>query len=395
MKQRIVEEIRSYIRDKLLQDFLDNKPLYYEKIDYTRMPKVYEKLKKHFKQTKIIHIVGTNGKGTTGRFLATALHSLGFKVGHYSSPHILDFNERIWLNGENVSNKLLDQAHKNLLSILKREDSDSLSYFEYTTLLAMLIYNDVEYVVLEAGLGGEFDATSVFENLLTLVTPIAKDHEAFLGNTIEQIATTKLNAVQKAVILSTQEEKVIQIADNILSKKSIISRTSHSFIDKEDEKKIIKISSNLALSSYLKNNLILAIATLKYFGLTYNENNFHNSRLFGRLSKVADNILIDVGHNVLAAQSLVKSLQNEKYILIYNSFKDKDYKNILQILQPIIEHVELIDIDDERVEKKQILEDTLCSLAIPFSTFTTIIEEKNYLVFGSFSVVENFLKGQK
>jgi dihydrofolate synthase/folylpolyglutamate synthase len=73
----------------VLKDFLDNKPLYYDKIDYTRMPRVYESIKHHMQLPKIIHIVGTNAKGTTGRFLATALKNIGFSVGHYTSPHIL------------------------------------------------------------------------------------------------------------------------------------------------------------------------------------------------------------------------------------------------------------------------------------------------------------------
>ncbi len=87
----------------ILKEYLSQKPLYYEKIDYTRMPRIYDKIKSYLPLVKIIHIIGTNGKGTTGRFLASALHSIGFSTGHYTSPHILEFNERVWLNGENTS----------------------------------------------------------------------------------------------------------------------------------------------------------------------------------------------------------------------------------------------------------------------------------------------------
>ena len=102
----------------MLEKFLQKKPLYYEKIDYTRMPRVYENIKSALKIPKIIHLVGTNGKGTTGRFLASALHSLGFHTGHYTSPHIISFNERIWLNGADVDNALLNEAHQKLLALL-------------------------------------------------------------------------------------------------------------------------------------------------------------------------------------------------------------------------------------------------------------------------------------
>ena len=203
----------------MLEAFLKNKPLYYNEIDYTRMPRVYAKIKDRVKLPKIIHIIGTNGKGTTGRFLATALYSLGFSTGHYTSPHILEFNERIWRNGKNIATTELEKAHKELLQLLTPEDADALSYFEYTTLLALLCYKECEYVVLEAGLGGEYDATAVFENILTLVTPIDFDHEAFLGSSIEEIATTKLNAVQSAAILARQlHNEVATIAKEIATK---------------------------------------------------------------------------------------------------------------------------------------------------------------------------------
>ena len=93
-----------------LQAFLETKPLFYDEIDYARMPKAYHSIATHFKLPKIIHVVGTNGKGTTGRFLAYMLRANGLHVGHYTSPHILHFNERIWLDDVNVDDEILDQG---------------------------------------------------------------------------------------------------------------------------------------------------------------------------------------------------------------------------------------------------------------------------------------------
>jgi len=373
----------------VLKDFLNKKPLYYDKIDYTRMPRVYARIKSYFKTPTIIHIIGTNGKGTTGRFLASALSSVGFRVGHYTSPHILTFNERIWLNGSDINDEVLNTNHKELLSILTVKEADSLSYFEYTTLLAMLIYKDVEYVVLEAGLGGEYDATAVFDNRLTLVTPIAKDHEAFLGTTIKTIATTKLNAVQRMAIFSQQINiEVYEVANNLKIEYEKVSR----FLDKEDKEKIIEISKVLSLAPYLQNNLSLAIAALKYLKIDYFIDNFLKSKLFGRLTPLNDNILIDVGHNVLAAQAILETLRDTQLTLIYNSYKDKAYKEILTILKPIINSVEIINISDERIEKKEKMQETLHELDIVYNSFQSIDKSKKYLVFGSFSVVEEFLK---
>lgn len=377
----------------MLQKFLNNKPLFYDEIDYDRMPRAYEKIKHHLKIPKIIHLIGTNGKGTTGRFLASALYSLGFQTGHYTSPHILEFNERIWLNGDNVSNDALDEAHKKLLTLLDTKTAQSLSYFEYTTLLAILIFEGCDYIVLEAGLGGEFDATAVFENILTLVTPIDKDHEAFLGSTIEEIAITKLNAIQKAAIMAKQKHpQVYEIAKKMAKQKKLKTFSYQTLLDEEDKKKIKTIGKNNHLKTYLLENLSLAIAALKYLNIPYSVENFNNSKLFGRVSKISDNILLDVGHNTLAADSLQEMLQGKQFILIYNSYKDKNYKEILAILQPIIKHIEIIDVDEPRVEDKAVLKKTIKQLSIEVKDFKEVHKEENYLVFGSFSVAEQFLK---
>lgn len=377
----------------MLKSFLEAKPLFYEEIDYKRMPRVYMKIKASLKLPKIIHIVGTNGKGTTGRFLATALSSLGKKVTHYTSPHIVHFNERIWLNGTNVTDTLLDATHLKLLALLKKKDADALSYFEYTTLLALLISQESEYLVLEAGLGGEYDATAVFTNILTLITPIDRDHEAFLGSTITSIAQTKLNAIQrKAIIAKQKHQEVFTVARAIAEEKNLQILELERVLFKEDEEKIVSIAKENNLAPYLVDNLRLAISALKELGITYNVENFQNSRLFGRLTEYRKNILLDVGHNTLAAKAIAKTLQGEKYRLIYNSYKDKNYREILITLQPIIESVELIEIENERVESIDVMQEFLNKLGINHCLHKEIIKEKKYLVFGSFSVVEAFLK---
>jgi len=377
----------------VLEAFLNKKPLYYDEIDYTRMPRIYAKIRSALKLPKIIHLIGTNGKGTTGRFLASALVSRGLNVGHYTSPHILDFNERIWKNGANVSNGVLETAHKELLRLLSSEDADALSYFEYTTLLAMLIYRECDYVVLEAGLGGEYDATAVFDNILTLVTPIDFDHEAFLGSNIDEIATTKLNAVKSAAILGVQKHlQVAKIAQEIAQERSLRLVSYNEYLDAGDAAKITKISEKLALAEYLQNNLKLAITALKFLAIAYEAEDFFGAKLFGRLSRLSENILLDVGHNTLAASSIAKSLEGEKYTLVYNSYKDKNYAQILRILAPIVESVALIDVNEERIEEPSFVKAAAEAAGLECNHFESIQADKNYLVFGSFSVAETFLR---
>lgn len=376
-----------------LLEYLNAKPLFYDEIDYTRMPRIYEKIKESLPTPKIIHIIGTNGKGTIGRFLANALHSMGLKVGHYSSPHILAFNERVWINGSNATTLELEDAHQELQKILTSDEATSLSYFEYTTLLGMIVFKECEYVVMEAGLGGEHDATAVFDKILTLVTPIAYDHEAFLGSNIEQIATTKLNAIQNNAIIATQNYlEVYNVAEQIASQKGLNIQRVDEFIEESDREKINQITNNLNLVPYLKDNLTLSISALNFLKIKYEISDFKNPPLFGRLTKISENIIVDVGHNVLAAQGIAEALDGDKYILIYNSYKDKNYKEILTILKPIISRVEIIAIDEQRIESIEIIKNTLKNLKIEYNIFKEVKPENKYLVFGSFSVVEKFLR---
>jgi dihydrofolate synthase/folylpolyglutamate synthase len=378
----------------VLEDFLDKKPLYYDEIDYERMPRVYRRIKEHFSFGKIIHIIGTNGKGTTGRFLATALSRSGFNTGHYTSPHILTFNERIWFNEKDVSMEELEETHKKLLSVLTQEEADSLSYFEYTTLLAMLYFShQSDYIILEAGLGGCDDATAVFEKELTLVTPIDKDHEAFLGRSIDAIARKKLGAIQKAAIIAKQSHgDVYEVLRELQESRGFVSYDYKEFLEDRDRDALYRIAKHEKLPEYLRENLSMAIAALNYLQLSYRVEDFYNARLFGRLTKLNENIIVDVGHNLLAAKSIFESLKPKKYILIYNSYKDKNYKEILSVLKPIIEYVELIDVYNNRIEESCYIQEALDLLEISYRKFEQIQEDKSYLVFGSFSVVEAFLK---
>lgn len=374
-------------------EFLDSKPLFYEKIDYKRFPKIYDEIKESFNKKKqiIVHLVGTNGKGTTGRFIAQALFASGKSVGHFTSPHIVSFNERIWLNGQNIDNNTLENAHNKLQSILTKEQSNNLSYFEYTTLLAMVCFFNVEYIVLEAGLGGEYDATAVFKHSYTVVTPVDYDHQSFLGSTIEQIATTKLNVMANECCIAKQKHsKVVTIAKEIAKRKSA---TLYMVELKREEKDVVDlVAKQQQLPPYIQENLATACCLLKKLNVALKPQLFEGSALFGRLSKVLPNVYVDVGHNPLAAEALAKTLAKGKFTLVYNSYSDKEYVKILTILKPIIDHVELLPVRNQRVENIATLQKTLTQLKIQYCTFKQIEPKNSYLVFGSFVVVEEFLK---
>ena len=182
---------------------------------------------------------------------------MGKKVLHYSSPHILKFNERIWINGKDSSDKELDNTHKKLQKILPSNLNDKLTYFEYTTLVALYLSDKMDYLVLEAGLGGEYDATNVVNNNLTVIPSIGLDHQDFLGDTIEEIAATKMRSCDNSFILGLNiSKKVLNVKNDILKYKNEILINQDMILSEEYK----------YLPEYLQNNLKLALSVLAYLG---------------------------------------------------------------------------------------------------------------------------------
>ena len=363
-----------------LQEFLSSKPLFYKEIDLERMPRAYDLIKDRIALPRLIHVVGTNGKGSTGRFLAGGLKEAGYKVGHYTSPHILRFNERIWIDGSDASDEALEEAHQRLQKLLPKEVSEELSYFEYTTFLAAVMFEGLDFAIMEAGLGGEWDATSVFPNELTLVTTIDYDHQAFLGDTIQKIATTKLNAIQKKAIVGIQVHKEVY---------EIAKKYPAVFLQ-EAPSTIRQIVRQEGLAPFFANNLSLAIAAANELGILIDPKKAVKYRLRGRMEKIG-NVILDVGHNVLSAKAIVSSLQ-KKVILVYNSYQDKDFRSILKILAPKVKVVELLRIDDERIAEENDVIEAIKEAQLPWSIFRGLKKDEDYLVYGSFKVVEEFLR---
>ena len=376
-----------------LDEFLAQKPLYYSEIDYKRMPRAYESIKDRITIPKVIHVVGTNGKGTTGRFIANALVSLGFNTGHYTSPHIFEFNERIWINGHNVDDDTLDKAHQRLLKLLPSEFLKSLSYFEYTTFLAMLVYEKCDYVVLEAGLGGEHDATNVFEKVLSVITPIGLDHEEFLGNSIDAVSATKLRSVSSTAIVAEQKFKeVFETAKNLEEDPNIHFVSYKDFLDKDMITIAEEVSQEFQMPHYLQENLLLSMAVIKELGFTVNKKLFNYQPLQGRMQRIKPNVWLDLGHNSLAAEAIAHCFCKKSVNLVYNSYKDKDYMSILRLLEPIVKKVEIISVEGDRVASRDDLVAAIIENGLEYKTFEGIEEDENYLVFGSFSVAEAFTK---
>ncbi|WRA77969.1 bifunctional folylpolyglutamate synthase/dihydrofolate synthase [Helicobacter pylori] len=376
-----------------LKAFLETKPKEYHKFDPSRFIQIYKDFKNAFFeiQAKVIHVVGTNGKGSTGRFLTLLLADQNFKVLHFTSPHVFEFRERFFLNDSVVEESVLENAHQQLQS---HAFSSACSYFEYATLLAVMLAKDCDYLVLEAGLGGEFDSTNALEKTLSIFTPIDYDHKEFLGDSLESIATTKLKAMGSLNIIAPQQELVLNVAQKIAKEK----HAKLIVVQNEISQEVKAYIERYHLAHFLAMNLEVALKAFETL-LPCNKQevlkNLKPLNLIGRCELLSPNILIDVGHNPHSAKALkeeIKRVFNAPIILIYNCYQDKDAFLVLEILKPVIKKVLILELHEERVIQLEKLKGILETLGLEYALFEDLEENENYLVYGSFLVANAFYK---
>ncbi len=374
-----------------LKAFLETKPKEYHKFDPSRFIQIYKDFKNAFFeiQAKVIHVVGTNGKGSTGRFLTLLLADQNFKVLHFTSPHVFEFRERFFVNGSVVEESVLENAHQQLQS---HAFSSACSYFEYATLLAVMLAKDCDYLVLEAGLGGEFDSTNALEKTLSVFTPIDYDHKEFLGDSLESIATTKLKAMGSLSIIAPQQELVLNIAQKIAKDK----HAQLIVVQNEISQEVKAYIERYHLAHFLAMNLEVALKAFETL-LPCNKQeilkNLKPLNLIGRCELLSPNILIDVGHNPHSAKALkeeIKRVFNAPIVLIYNCYQDKDAFLVLEILKPVVKKVLILELHNERIIQLEKLKGILETLGLEHALFEDVKENENYLVYGSFLVANAF-----
>ncbi|OOP96439.1 bifunctional folylpolyglutamate synthase/dihydrofolate synthase [Helicobacter pylori] len=374
-----------------LKAFLEAKPKEYHKFDPSRFIQIYKDFKNAFFeiQAKVIHVVGTNGKGSTGRFLTLLLADQNFKVLHFTSPHVFEFRERFYLNGSVVKESVLENAHQQLQS---HAFSNACSYFEYATLLAVMLAKDCDYLVLEAGLGGEFDSTNALEKTLSVFTPIDYDHKEFLGDSLESIATTKLKAMGSLNVIAPQQELVLNVAQKIAKDK----HAQLIVVQNEISKGVRDYIERHHLARFLAMNVEVALKAFETLAPCNKQEVLKNLKpldLIGRCELLSPNILIDVGHNPHSAKALkeeIKRIFNSPIVLIYNCYQDKDAFLVLEILKPVVKKVLILELHNERIIQLEKLKGILETLGLEHALFEELKENENYLVYGSFLVANAF-----
>ena len=276
---------------------------------------------------KTIHLAGTNGKGSTASILAKILQQHGLKVGLYTSPHLVRFNERIRINGSPISDEKIVNFVNQHKKIIK---DSSITFFETTTALAFSYFakNNVDIAIIETGLGGRLDSTNVISPIQTIITEIDYDHTHILGESIELITSEKCGIFKKEIpaLTANSNKEVIGIIEQHAKDKNCDLKKidmNKSKIIKHNSRSLVFLYDNNEFhlpqaGSYQKDNAVLAIETCqKHFNeikISDIQSALKHWTWPGRMQLMENNFFYDVAHNASAVSKLTKDLSN-----IYNA----------------------------------------------------------------------------
>jgi dihydrofolate synthase / folylpolyglutamate synthase len=297
-----------------------------------------------------LHVAGTNGKGSVCAMLDAILRASGRRTGLYTSPHLVDFRERIRVDGE----KIPPQAVASGLTMLREISvgwSHSPTFFEIATALALHYFAEerCELVVLETGMGGALDATNAVRPLVSVITPIAIDHTRWLGGTLTEIAGEKAGIIKSgAPVVSARQARE---AATVLAQRAAAAGSSLEFIVASFER------SRIGLHGInQKENAALAVAALSAARLHVADEavaqGLRDVRWPGRFQVVNERIVLDGCHNPHAAAQLLVNWMDtygtEQATVIFGALGDKDYSAMLRILERISREVLIVPIRSER-----------------------------------------------
>lgn len=325
---------------------------------------------------RTVHVAGTNGKGSTSLCIASMLQAAGYRVGLYTSPHLVSFTERIRINGAAISEAdvvELAQKVRDAYRGLKGPDASggmNPTFFEVTTAIAFRYFADqgVDLAVIEVGMGGRLDSTNVITPLVSVITNIDLEHTEFLGTTLEQIAGEKAGIIKPAVPLVTgakQPEVIKHFERDAAANCAPVYRLQKDFTPENYVPGISQVFDYRGLASAypgLRLNLIgrhqvdnaclalAAIECLREAGIAVNEaalrSGLERARWEGRMERVAQrpDIYLDGAHNPASARALAKTVAELKpsyrrLVLVIGILGDKDYHGILFELLPLADYV--------------------------------------------------------
>lgn len=345
-----------------IKAFLNDTPQYGETTGVERAGKLLELLGNPDKNLKIIHIAGTNGKGSVCSYIDDILKKSGYKTGLFTSPHLVTIRERIQVDGELISREDFTQ-YFNKVYETARANNLKLAYFDFFFGAAMLYFDKckVDYVVLETGLGGSLDATNAVHNpLCCVITTISLEHTAILGDTIKKIAEQKAGIIKQGVpVVYADDNEASGAIEDIAH-----SKNSYCYGVSPQQYQIIKnfngcIDFSLHNEYYINNclrlatpaiyqveNVSIAITVCRLLKHLYHIDikdsaivDSAGSHIWqGRMEKLTDNIYVDGAHNPQGIQSFVNSVNGmyadstDKAALLFSVVSDKNFEQMISIL---------------------------------------------------------------
>jgi dihydrofolate synthase/folylpolyglutamate synthase len=379
----LYERDANQVYEELLERIGEQSPQ--PRLDATR--RAVEMLGDPQKAYPVIHVTGTNGKTSTSRMIESLLRAHDLRTGLLTSPHLERVNERIVIDGEPISNQALASNWRDIQPFLELADAEliqnaeqPLSFFEALTVLAFAAFADapVDVVVLEVGMGGEWDSTNVADGQVAVFAPIALDHEARLGNTIAQIAHTKSGIVkrQAAVVSAAQTreasaeiEKAVAANDATLAVEgTAFALTSHTLAVGGQVIDVRGLAANYPdlflplFGSYQAYNAALAIAAVESFigGGTQPlspdvvAEGLATATSPGRLQIVGiePTVLVDAAHNPHGAAALAQALPEyftfDEICVVLGVLHEKDARGIVSALAPVAERFHVTQSQSER-----------------------------------------------
>jgi dihydrofolate synthase/folylpolyglutamate synthase len=364
----------------------------------------------------IIHVAGTKGKGSVSALCASALQAAGYKVGLYTSPHLLDYTERIQVNGEPVSHQQLVELVEEIKPAVAK--IPKLTTFEITTAIAFLAFakQNVDAAVFEVGLGGRLDATNIVIPEVSVITSLSYDHIAVLGDTLAKIAGEKAGIIKEGVpvVSSPQKEEALQVLERVANERhapfTLVSRdvsferlssslegqtfSIHAFLrGHRDDVSGVPLMRSRSATQLVELNIPLlglnqienaatAYIALKTSGIEISDEairkGFAEVKWPARFQVVRRDppVVIDSAHNRDSAlhlrETLDENFPDTPVIMVFCALEDKDIPGMLEELKPRLEHVVATRADHPRAPSAEWIAEQVRKVGIPVETVTPV-----------------------
>lgn len=402
-------------------EWLDSLDIHSIKLGLENITELLKRLGNPQNSFKTIHVAGTDGKGSTCAMIASILEHSGVRTGLYTSPHIMEFNERIRISGEQISDDdlyVMVTVIRPIVEDMKKGGMEC-TFFEVTTALAFLYFkeNDVDYAVVEVGMGGRFDATNVIVPEITVITKISLEHTEYLGDTVEKIAGEKAGIIKEGVPVVTVNEGpaydvIFRKASEtnswlvkVVEPQSVTTDGKKTMFTYKGREYTVGIPGKYqALNACTAIEAVMNIPQSERFALHITEG-LKGAKWPCRMQKMDDlPIIIDVTHTKVGSEALADDISEiyGKVTVVFGVLSDKDVDGIAENLSKIASRIIVTAPISERSADPTVVEKIIKNhirdvMVVPsvfdaFDLAMKVHREDNILVTGSFIMAEDALK---